>query len=328
MGASFAAVTGEHPIEPSVQIVLFDLGGVLLEVGGVAPMRELSGIDTDEELWARWLGCRWVQQLEAGRCSPEEFAAGVVADWELPVSPAEFLATFGGWVNQPYPGRARTGGRDRRPRRGSGASATRTRSSGTRTSGRLPLIGVVRVPLPLLRAGTRQAGPAPSSRPWRPGCPPSPDRVLFLDDNAVNVEAAAAYGFRPATCAVSARRAGPWSSGRAGRLIDRPAATAHGAAAAARRAPGARPVPTCRHGRQRSDAASPAAPQRRRRLLLDVGRGRGAPSAALSRLRVLHPPARPGVPALPVARPRSRGGERAGPRRDVHRQLPAVDPRQ
>ena len=44
MGAIFAEVAAPDPIE----IVLFDLGGVLLEVGGVAPMRELSGIDTDE----------------------------------------------------------------------------------------------------------------------------------------------------------------------------------------------------------------------------------------------------------------------------------------
>src|SRR5215469_14746281 len=104
MGASFAEVAGEHPIDSSVEIVLFDLGGVLLEVGGVAPMRELSGIDTDEELWARWLACRWVKLLEAGRCPPDEFAVGVVADWELPVTPEEFLATFGAWVNQPFPG--------------------------------------------------------------------------------------------------------------------------------------------------------------------------------------------------------------------------------
>src|ERR1700751_3622936 len=104
MAASFAEVTAGHPVEPSVEIVLFDLGGVLLEVGGVGPMRALSRIDTAEELGARWLGCRWVQQLEAGRCTPEEFAAGVVADWELAVAPADFLATFGAWVNQPFPG--------------------------------------------------------------------------------------------------------------------------------------------------------------------------------------------------------------------------------
>ena len=39
----------------SVDVVLFDLGGVLIDFGGVGPMKELSGITGDEELWRRWL---------------------------------------------------------------------------------------------------------------------------------------------------------------------------------------------------------------------------------------------------------------------------------
>ena len=82
-------------------------------------MRELAGIDSDEELWARWLGCPWVQRFEAGRCTPEEFAAGVVADWELALAPAAFLEAFGGWPEPPFAGcararRRRAGERSRR----------------------------------------------------------------------------------------------------------------------------------------------------------------------------------------------------------------------
>ena len=60
-------------------------------------MRELSGIGSDEALWTRWLSCRWVQPLRGRRCTPEEFAAGMVADWELDLEPAAFLRAFGGW---------------------------------------------------------------------------------------------------------------------------------------------------------------------------------------------------------------------------------------
>ena len=63
----------------SVDVVLFDLGGVLIDFGGVGPMKELAGIASDEEVWRRWLGCRWVRDFERGRCSPEDFAAGVDA---------------------------------------------------------------------------------------------------------------------------------------------------------------------------------------------------------------------------------------------------------
>ncbi len=87
-----------------INLVLFDLGGVLIQPGGVASMRALSGIESDEELWTRWLACPWVQRFEAGRCSPEEFAAGVVADWELELEPAAFLQAFGGWPEPPFDG--------------------------------------------------------------------------------------------------------------------------------------------------------------------------------------------------------------------------------
>jgi putative hydrolase of the HAD superfamily len=189
MGTSFAEVTGEHPIE----IVLFDLGGVLLEVGGVAPMRELSGIDTDEELWARWLGCRWVQQLEAGRCTPDEFAAGVVADWELSVTPAAFLATFGAWVNQPFPGAPELVAETRDAAR-VGCLSNTNAFQWDAHFGALPLMDAMEFRFLSFELGLVKPDRA-IFEAVAAGLPASPDRVLFLDDNAVNVSAAAAFGF-------------------------------------------------------------------------------------------------------------------------------------
>jgi FMN phosphatase YigB (HAD superfamily) len=192
MGASFAEVTGERPIEPAVEpaveIVLFDLGGVLLEVGGVAPMRELSGIETDEELWVRWLGCRWVQQLEAGRCSAEDFAAGVVADWQLDVTPAKFLATFGAWLNPPFPGALELVTET--------ADAARTGCLSNTNAfqwdahfGSLPFMDAFEFRFLSFELGLVKPDPALFAA-VASGLPASPDRVLFLDDNAVYVEAA------------------------------------------------------------------------------------------------------------------------------------------
>ena len=193
MAASFAAVTGEHPIGPSVEIVLFDLGGVLLEVGGVGPMRELSGIETEDELWTRWLACRWVKQLEAGRCSPEEFAAGIVADWELPVSSAEFLATFGAWVNDPFPGAselvAATGDAAR-----IGCLSNTNSYQWDAHFGDLPLIDAFEFRFLSFELGLVKPDPA-IFEAVAAALPSPPGRVLFLDDNAVNVDAAASFGF-------------------------------------------------------------------------------------------------------------------------------------
>jgi len=87
-----------------IDAVLFDLGGVLIELGGVAPMRELAGIDSDDELWRRWLTCRWVRSFERGDCSAHDFASGVIDDWGLSVEPQAFLDVFRRWPIGPLPG--------------------------------------------------------------------------------------------------------------------------------------------------------------------------------------------------------------------------------
>ena len=88
----------------NVDVVVFDLGGVLAEFSGLERMRTLSRIDDDEELWRRWLTCEWVRRFERGRCSPEDFAAGVVDDWQLEITAQLFLAEFGQWLVGPMPG--------------------------------------------------------------------------------------------------------------------------------------------------------------------------------------------------------------------------------
>jgi putative hydrolase of the HAD superfamily len=87
-----------------VDVVLFDLGGVLVDFGGVEPMKALAGIDSDEELWRRWLACPWVRRFERGHCVAGEFAAGMVDEWRLTIGPDEFLAGFRAWPGRVFPG--------------------------------------------------------------------------------------------------------------------------------------------------------------------------------------------------------------------------------
>jgi putative hydrolase of the HAD superfamily len=66
-------------------------------------MVELAGLSSNDEMWQRWLACEWVRRFERGHCDADAFAAGVVEDWALTISPAEFLAEFGTWVINPFP---------------------------------------------------------------------------------------------------------------------------------------------------------------------------------------------------------------------------------
>ena len=79
------------------EVVLFDLGGVLVELGGVRDFGDMIGEPDDAQVWARWLGCPWVRDYERGRCSTEEFAAGMVQSYKLEVTPDAFIERFRVW---------------------------------------------------------------------------------------------------------------------------------------------------------------------------------------------------------------------------------------
>jgi putative hydrolase of the HAD superfamily len=87
-----------------IEFVLFDLGGVLVDVGGVSQMRTLAHIDSDDELWERWLTSPWVRHFERGHCSADDFAVGMVTEWHLDLTPEEFLDNMSGWMTGPMPG--------------------------------------------------------------------------------------------------------------------------------------------------------------------------------------------------------------------------------
>ena len=179
--------------DPPFDIVLFDLGGVLIELRGVAPMRALAGIDDEDELWRRWLTCRWVRAFERGECSPEEFARGVIDDWALSVDPGVFLETFRAWPVGPLPGAEALV-----------ASVHQVTSVGCLSNTNLLHTEEHFSHWPIFQAFDHRllSYELGLLKPDRPlfdrvaelvGTPPG--RILFLDDNLMNVEGATAAGF-------------------------------------------------------------------------------------------------------------------------------------
>jgi len=52
--------------ETGIELVLFDLSGVLVEFRGETRMGELTGITDPDELWRRWLACPLAHAPEGG----------------------------------------------------------------------------------------------------------------------------------------------------------------------------------------------------------------------------------------------------------------------
>lgn len=91
--------------QAKIEVILFDLGGVLIELAGVEKMLEWSpGVGSTEELWRRWLQSDSVRRFETGAIGRGEFAHGVIREFGVPVSPDEFLAAFTWWPRALFPG--------------------------------------------------------------------------------------------------------------------------------------------------------------------------------------------------------------------------------
>ena len=93
------------PVAPRLDAILFDLGGVLIELAGVERMLAWSpSLGTTDELWRRWLGSPAVRGYETGRTDRHAFAEAIVAEFGLPVDRDAFLEEFAWWPRTLHPG--------------------------------------------------------------------------------------------------------------------------------------------------------------------------------------------------------------------------------
>lgn len=174
------------------ELVLFDLGGVLVHFRGATRMGELAGISDVDELWRRWLTCRWVRSFESGQCTVDAFAAGMIEDWGLALGQDEFVEEFRSWPTGPMDGAEDLVRQTRKRVRV--ACFSNTNRLHWDDHGRGPLMELFEATFLSFRMGLIK----PDVKAFEHvrgviGLPPG--SVLFLDDNQVNVEAARQVGF-------------------------------------------------------------------------------------------------------------------------------------
>jgi len=87
------------------RVVLFDVGGVLVQLNGVPTMLQWLGhrVSTDE-LWKMWLSSPVVRAFESGKIAPEVFADRLIDDMKLPVGREQLLREFVEWTLGLFPG--------------------------------------------------------------------------------------------------------------------------------------------------------------------------------------------------------------------------------
>ena len=86
-----------------IDAILFDLGGVIVELVGVERMMQwCPALPDTETLWKRWLASPAVRGFETGRTKRDEFARAVIDEFALPIEGTAFLDEFALWPRRMY----------------------------------------------------------------------------------------------------------------------------------------------------------------------------------------------------------------------------------
>ena len=87
------------------KVLLFDLGGVLIQNNGPAALTALLPAPLETSvLWLKWLSSPCVRQFERGRISADEFALSFMDEWKIGLEPSAFISEFATWPTGLYDG--------------------------------------------------------------------------------------------------------------------------------------------------------------------------------------------------------------------------------
>ena len=89
----------------NISTILFDLGGVLIQLhGGPFKPSWLANATTGNEVWSLWKHSEAVRLFESGSIDSDEFVQRFIAEAGLQVEHDEFIAHFMKWPARLFPG--------------------------------------------------------------------------------------------------------------------------------------------------------------------------------------------------------------------------------
>jgi len=173
----------------SIDVVVFDLGGVIMDLAGLKGFLRRHELDIGE-FFSRALAGGAHAEFERGALDAGEYAAAFLAETGLDLDPEQFLAEFAGWPGGLFPGVAEL--LDEIP------VTTASLSNTNPVHWHSEFCTAVVLPLfdrhfPSYQLGLAKPDPAIFRR-VAGLLDVEPARVVFFDDNQVNVDSAASVG--------------------------------------------------------------------------------------------------------------------------------------
>ena len=88
----------------NVQAIVFDLGGVLIQLGDRLIKNEWRTTESSHDIVGdSWLLSKTAQDFERGLITPFDFAEKIIAEMSLNITPTLFIEHFAQWPIGPYP---------------------------------------------------------------------------------------------------------------------------------------------------------------------------------------------------------------------------------
>ena len=176
----------------AIEVVLLDMGGVLLSLND--PL-ETFGLDIDQHAFMEtWLLSPSVRKLERGDMEISHFASAMVEEFALPYTPLEFVRRFESWPDTVYEGVPELlESVGRRHQIALLSNTSETHWDRDDIAGQLaPLLHEV-----FLSYQTRHLKPeAAAFEEVITHYTIDADKILFLDDNPLNIDAAKECGMQ------------------------------------------------------------------------------------------------------------------------------------
>jgi glucose-1-phosphatase len=90
--------------EQRFDVLLFDLGGVLMDFAGFDELGQfIPGAPDRSEIRDRWIRSEAVRRFERGEIGRDQFATSVIEELEIGLPTADFLGNFVDWAREPFP---------------------------------------------------------------------------------------------------------------------------------------------------------------------------------------------------------------------------------
>jgi glucose-1-phosphatase len=178
-----------------IEILLFDLGGVLVEFSGVRDLAVLlQGKLSESEILEKMSSYSPAEQFGLGKLSQEDFGKRFVKDWDLDIPPEDFLREFRSWSKRLFPGAVELLTL-LRPRFRLAALSNSNELHWDRNTNDLGVTGWFEVAISSHQVGLYKPDPKMYLTALdQLGA--SPGSVMFFDDVAANVTAASALGIQ------------------------------------------------------------------------------------------------------------------------------------